>query len=1075
MLQNPLIQEPEIDQPLFELEEDVFKKLISPYKLTFEEQLEFNKKFAIKTDKPASNSAEDLKKFLQEKLFAIKTDKPALNSAEDLKKFLQEKLNEAFKDEDKLKEYQEAISADRKSSDRGIHDGYHVANVALYARNFLKIYQQNKELFSPEIQKEIEEFDDPKKVKDLEILCLLHDVARVNKDLDQDEYKNAFYAALMLRAAGDERFQGNEIEEEGLKMIMDLASKESDTKDKSLMSKLIQGADSLAILRVKKFNSDPKLFNPDLNNVYNDFKNIDPRNNAHNRSKLIAIWRGRMQPEVLKVENKEHIKTPFLEFAENPLEEFVKHQKTQKLQQAFVVYGEINSRDETNDSEKSGGPVFVHVFAPLNPDALQKCDSKKFICATMLRDGVHVKHYAEWSWTNNPFLILYIDDTIFQAGFPTDVGSRVLFTSYRNYPPSDFGGFQSHIEMSDYVALQWQSRPSQAYFDNMIFHQDAFYLKLKENSDRRSGDQTDISDGTYWLTNSSSERKQGRVGAERYGAEYSKPYFSREALSNELRHNECHIINSVHVSHRVGISDITFNFFPSANHQYSDSPESGLFRLQKYRNQINAEKQRLLALSEPMKDEKFRECVDFELSRVTSLFEKIHFLQQMRNDIKDNPDNKYWIKSSNKKRTKKSELDGFAFEISDVNQKIWSERKIAKINKNLVELCANLRDFEKEENFGFRNLGQELEGLTSGGCSPQSFRVKIANWKSKIMSDETNPQLQFAIAKVTAGLQIETKMGLHNVYKPQEFVVLTDEKLEERFKEIKSKISEPESIFLYYCKTQRYLDILKNFNREQITETFHKIYSSIDEDFDKIVFANKFPKSTKEEIEQLIDAGLDIHKFNDKEAEADCFVFRKSSQIIQPYSYETAKKSNNAQVVESLLEHGVLISDKFNLTGNDVEKNMAEFCKELKAGNADVLNSLKLALEQYQSKENLKDITTLSFGGKEIKLNGYGLLRIFENNLILIKDPSSEISQLFTKVNSFKTSRGTNDQSTTLVDVQLGFVSISQAPTPVIITNNSSTATVDSAVDSGAGVGFRPAQSSPLSPPSLTNSMNTQS
>jgi hypothetical protein len=1051
MLQNPLIQEPEIDQPLFELEEDVFKKLISPYKLTFEEQLESNREFDIENDKPASNSAEDLKKFLQEK------------------------LNEAFKDEDKLSSYKEKVGEEITSTDRGIHDGFHVANVALYARNFLKIYQQNKELFSPEIQKEIEEFDDPQKIRDLEILCLLHDVARVNKDLDQDEYKNAFYVALILRAAGDERFQGDEIKEEGLKMIMDLASKESDTKDKSLMSKLIQGSDSLAILRVKKFNSDPKLFNPDLNNVYNDFKNIDPRNNAHNRSKLIAIWRGRMQPEVLKVENKEHIKTPFLEFAENPLEEFVKHQKTQKLQQAFVVYGEINSRDETNDSEKSGRAVLVHVFAPLNSDALQKCDSNKFICATMLRDGVHVKHYAEWSWTNNPFLILYIDDTIFQAGFTTDVGSNILIDYLKGNSSSMFWGFWgfredlTDIQMSDYVASQWKTRPTQAYFDNMIFHQDAFYLKLKENSDRRSGDQTDISDGTYWLTNSSSERKQGRVGAERYGAEYSKPYFLREALSNELRHNECHIRNSVHVSHRVGISDITFNFFPNANHQYSDSPESGLFRLQKYRNQINAEKQRLLALGEPMKDEKFRECVDFELSRVTSLFEKIHFLQQMRNDIKVNPDNKYWIKSSNKKRAKKSELDGFAFEISDVNKKIWSERKIAKINKNLVELYVNLRDFEKEENFGFKDLIPELEGLTSGGCNPQSFRVKIADWKSKIMSDETNPQLQFAITKVKAGLQIETKMGLHNVYKPQEFVILTDEKLEEKFKEIKSKISEPESLFQLYFNAERYLDILRIFDREQITE------SSKDADFDKIVFANKFPNSTKQEIEQLIDAGLDIHKFNDKEAEAeaDCFGFRKSSPIIQPFSYETAKKSNNAQVVESLLEHGVLISDKFNLTGNDVEKNMAEFCKKLKTGNADVLNSLKLALEQYQSKENLKDITTLSFGGKEIKLNGYGLLRIFENNLI--KDPSLEleISQLFTKVNSFKTSRGTNDQSTTLVDVQLGFVSISQPPTPVIIVDNSSTITVDSAVDSGAGVGFRPAQSSPLSPPPLTNSMNT--
>jgi hypothetical protein len=201
MLQNPLIQEQEINKPVFEINESDFTKFISSYKLTFEEQSKFNKEFGIETDKPASSSTDDLKKFLQDK------------------------LNEAFQNPDKLTEYKDAIRTPKTSTDRGIHDGYHVANVALYAKNFLKIYQDNKELFSPEIQKEIEEFNDPKKVKDLEILCLMHDVARVNKDHDQAEYKNAFYVALRLREMGDERFQGDEIKEEGLKMIMDLASK----------------------------------------------------------------------------------------------------------------------------------------------------------------------------------------------------------------------------------------------------------------------------------------------------------------------------------------------------------------------------------------------------------------------------------------------------------------------------------------------------------------------------------------------------------------------------------------------------------------------------------------------------------------------------------------------------------------------------------------------------------------------------------------------------------------------------------------------------------------------------------
>lgn len=1059
MLQNPSIQQAS-DQSLFELSRNEFKTIINPYKLSFSEQLRFNQEFAIETDRPASSSAEDLKNFLKDK------------------------INVAFQNQDKLQRYHEAIGVDRASSDRGIHDGYHVANVALYARNFLKIYQQNKELFSPEIQKQIEEFDNPQKVKDLEILCLLHDVARINKDLDQDEYKNAFYVALMLREAGDERFQGDEINEEGLKMIMDLASKESNNKDKSLMSKLIQGSDSLAILRIRKFNSNQNLFKPNLNNIYNDFKNIDPKNNLDKRNKLITIWMGRMQSDILSIENKERTEITPIEFAENPLEYFLNHQKTKKLNQAFLVYDEINSEDKKKDFsiEQSYGAIFVHVLVPYNHDALQKCDSKKFICATMLRDGANVKHYAEWSWNNNPFLILDKDATIFQAGFTTDVGSDVLNISYKNYLPVYFGGFQSDIEMSNYVASKWQGRPSQAYFDNMIFHQDAFYLKLKENSDRRSGSQTDISDGIYWLTDGSGNRKQGQVGAERFGAEYSKPYFFREALSSELRHNECHVRNSVHISHGVGISDNTFNFLPTANHQYSDSPESGLLRLKKYKDQINAEKKRLLDLDNPMEDEKFRQCVDFELSKVTSLFEKIHFLQQMRKEIKDNPDNQYWIKSSQKKQMKKSQFDDFTFEISDVNRDIWSDRKIAKINKNLVELFAKLREFEKDENFGFKDLISEYDHLTTARCNSLQFGTKIADWKSRIMDGKTYPdQLQFAIKKVNEGLQKETKMIIHNIYKPQEFMVLTDEQFAKRFKEITSDPSKQEKIFNAFFKNKEYLQILQIFNRERITEIFPKINKSKNADFDKIVFENKFQNSTKEEIEELINAGLDIHKFNDKDTEAGCFGFG-NSQVIQPYSYEIAKKFNNPKAVESLLEHGVLISDKLNLTESEVEKNMAEFCKKLKNNDSEVLNSLKLALEKYQSKENLKDVTILSFGGKYIKLNGYGLLRLFENNLI--QNPSSEISELFTKINSFKALGRLNNATLSSVHADIVF-SISSTPDPAIFNpDNTSTFVADTAgrsdpistADSSAGA--YPAgkvinsKSTQVSPPNPSNSMS---
>jgi len=274
----------------FHLSHEDFKNLIVSYKLNFAMQKKFNQDFGIQGDKS--------------------DDKPKDDSPESLKEFLQKKLNQAFQNPSKLAEYQSAIETASSKSDRGIHDGFHTANVALYARNFLKIYQDNRQLFSKEMQAQIAEFDDPKKVRDLEILCLMHDVARVNKDYDQDEYKNAFYVALMLRNMGDERFQGEEISEDGLKMIMDLATKESKKADKSLMSKLIQASDSLAIFRVKEINTKELIFNPLSNDIYKDFEKIDSRN-PYLRNKLLNSWK-HMQFEVLVVENQNRTEDAFL-------------------------------------------------------------------------------------------------------------------------------------------------------------------------------------------------------------------------------------------------------------------------------------------------------------------------------------------------------------------------------------------------------------------------------------------------------------------------------------------------------------------------------------------------------------------------------------------------------------------------------------------------------------------------------------------------------------------------------------------------------------------------------------------
>ncbi len=972
----------------FHLSDEDFKNLIVAYKLNFSSQLKFNEDFGIQRFKPKDSSPQSLKEFLQTK------------------------LNQAFQDPDKLNKYLSAIETASYSSDRGIHDGFHTASVALYARNFLKIYQDNRDLFSEEMQAQIAEFDDPKKVRDLEILCLLHDVARVDKYYDQDEYKNAFYVALMLRNMGDERFQGNEISEEGLKMIMDLATKESKEKDKSLMSKLIQSSDSLAILRVKKFNTKQSKYNPLANDVYNDFANAESRN-PYLRNKLLNSWK-HMQSQALFVENKYYTTEPFLEFAENPMKKFLKHNKIKKLDECFLIFDKINSPLSTIGlSTEKTDPLFVHVLTPFNKDALDKCDPDKFICTTMLIDGAIIKHYAERGWINNPFLIFSDKDVIPEAFFKTDVGSNILKRSLKARMPSYFGGFQSNIEMSNYVSLDSKRLAlSDFFFDELIIHPDQFALKLKEMTQRRGDKELDISDGSYWLVNNDTgERKMGRVGVERYGELYSKPHFLISTLDNELRHNECHVRTALHIANFVGVSENLMDFQIELDSVNADQTFSALKRIQKYKDQINAEKKRISILDDPMQDKVFRKCVEFELSRVTNLFEKIHFLQKKREEIERNPNNKYWLKSLEKKQKKKSEFDGFVFEKSKENREIWNQRKIEKINKNLVELFANLREFQQEENFGFKDLPQELESIQAGGCDFKTFGIKIAQWKAEIMDGRTNQeQLKFAIERVKMGLQKETKMALLNVYNPQEIIILSDEKLSERMEEIAKNEKSQKCVFNYFFGEKNYLEIFKNFDKEKIKEFFHQKNTLFkkDNDFDNFVFREKFSNCSKSEFEELIQAGLDIYKFDEKEVQCLGFI---SQSTIQPDSYKIAKKTNNPQITETLLEYGVLVSDQFNLQENKAEKDMAKFCQLLKSGNSEILDQLKLELEKYKTKEDLKELTFFSFDGSEVKLNGYGLLRIYENNLI--PNLSSEISELFAQLNEFAGSKDLNSRANT--------------------------------------------------------------
>jgi hypothetical protein len=242
-------------------------------------------------------------------------------------------LNNAFKNlGSPITKYNRACDKDKKSTEKGrdIHDGHHALTTSYYAKELLNLYKEKRDLFSAEMQAQIAEFDNPQKIKDLEILSLMHDTARTHGGHDQDEHKNAFYVALRLREMSDPRFQGDTISEEGLKMITDLANKESKDEGKSLMSKLIQSADSLAILRCQEFKKGQFEYSFDMNECYQDFAKIEDeslRKKELTRLKVIGF---------LLQENEKRFNPPkFLEFSTNPFEEFSKDKKAQNASEIF--------------------------------------------------------------------------------------------------------------------------------------------------------------------------------------------------------------------------------------------------------------------------------------------------------------------------------------------------------------------------------------------------------------------------------------------------------------------------------------------------------------------------------------------------------------------------------------------------------------------------------------------------------------------------------------------------------------------------------------------------------------------
>ena len=978
----------------FHLSNEDFAKLIGAYKLTFEEQLEFNKKFEIEDDKPQDDSTQKLKDFLQKK------------------------LNEAFKDKEKLSSYKEKAGEEITSTDRGIHDGFHVANVALYAKKFLKIYQQNKELFSPEIKEEIEEFDNPQKVRDLEILCLLHDVARVNKGHDQNEYKNAFYVALILREMGDERFQGNEISEEGLKMIMDLASKESKTEDKSLMSKLIQSSDSLAILRDPHFRDGSTAYNFDLNDVFKDFSEIDFAH-APIRDKLQKSIRESVS-KISLIEKNPDILLENLECQQDPQKVFLEHQKTILLMNAFDEGLEMLKTDDTAlPRHELSGMYYVHVMGvgAFSPYPLDK-QGQKFICATILSSLGVIRGYADRSWRNNPVLILGREGDIgvvCSSGFKTDVASGALFNSGQN--------FESNIEASYWVQMRQRDGLHTSYFDKMIYSQESMAEKLQEMIARRNHPELDISDGEYLLSDEVGATKTGRVGKNRYQENYSAPHHEIRTNSGELRHNEIHILNSVHIVNFVGIARDVFEHTPAHKvGQFSDFSHFGLLRLKFYKDQINFEKKRLLSLDKPMEDEKFKNCVEFELSRVTNVFEKIRHLEKLKQELEGNTIHPLIEKSVQKKISKEPEFEGFKFQDSAENRKIIQERKIEKFENELKGLYKKLEEFEKPESFGFTDLKAKAKEL----CQKDNISEEIKEWKNGIMSGESNrAQLDIAIERVKSGLQKETQMALYDIFNPQEIKILSEEEYQKKF------VKTPE-LFRELCERKDYSSILLLYTKKEIDKLSEDGVDSKLRDGSvlpnyKTIFSETFKKITSSQLGLLIKMGLDIYSLPDasdnKEYQEYCGITCLSLQSseedkyklvywIAPYKFPESFlyskiKSKDYEIKQKLMKFGVLFSeDTPSISSHeDVFFHLNRHLNSRMIAN--FKDNLLTALKKYKSEDDLAKIeSTLKFKNlprdqreHEITLNGYGLLRMFDKyqTQILTKD-DEEMSNLVEKL-----------------------------------------------------------------------------
>jgi len=789
---------------------------------------------------------------------------------------------------------------------------------------------------------------------------------------------------------GDERFQGEEISEDGLKMIMDLATKESKKADKSLMSKLIQSSDAFAILRTRAV--DVSKFKFDQHDVFNDLSRIDYKH-APNRDRLQKLLREFLYRIEPLEKNAEFLVD--LEFAKDPQESFMNSEKAKLTQEQFQESLRILQTDpdiERLPSHNFGDElIYVHALTNSSPFPLEK-QGQFFRCATALCPGIVIRGYADRSWRNNPVLILNSEKDggiVYVAGFKTDVGSSSLYKQ----DTDDL----TNIELSHIVRMT-PKPPS--YYDRMILTEDELRDKLKEMQLRRLNPELDMSSTRYHVYfGCRAYSTLTHFGYQRYQDSYS-PHLEISTDSGELRHNEIHILNSVHISDFVGISKDVFEHLPRhKTGQFSDSSFFGLLRLNFYKDQINFEKTRLLGLTNPMEDKKFKDCVEFELSRVTNLFEKIVHLNKLKNSLADKQKSREFLYAMKKKsQSPTAEIEGYEFLNTDENIKIYIPQKIAKIEKTLESLYSDLEKFEQDDNLGLKGLKDKAREFSTA----KNIKEKSSEFKKEIMEGRYGVKpLEFAIRKVKEGLEKETKMALYDIFNSQEIKILSDE-------EFQRKITKSPELFYELCERKDYSSILLIFKKDEIEEMVKNTEKKLTDgsklpDF-KTIFRKALidtdNKLNPNKLGLLIKMALNIYESQEvPRAGFLCQCFTDEKYIIDStFSGNTAE---DLEVKKFLEQFGF----KNGLKRNDRAINFGVYrTKQFKEAFLQALNlyqnesDLSTKSSALSIPFNVDNRIYLNFEFK--KINGYGLLNILDQYPQIEQDFERDTDQTFIDLNN---------------------------------------------------------------------------